>query len=132
MITHYNRRTYRVDEIDFQQSPLSEFTKDDGTTMTLKEYYKTRWNVNIQHDDQPLLVSYPRKKDKNKGITDKIFLIPELCFMTGLTDAMRKNFQLMKRLSVHLHMNPSDRKQRLDDFIAQFRSAEVYFPYRYL
>ena len=106
-------------------TPLTEFTKSDGTKMSLKDYYRTRWNVIIEHEDQPLIVSYPRKKDINKGMTDKIFLVPELCHMTGLTDTMRKNFELMKRLSVHLHMNPSDRKKRLDEFIAQFRKPAV-------
>ena len=127
VITHYNRRTYRIDDIDFDLTPRSQFKKQDGSMITYADYYRTKWNVTLTGNDleQPLIVSFPRRKDINKGIKDPIYLIPSLCNMTGLTDVMRKNFDLMKRLSVHLHMSPQDRKKKLDEFIRSFQKPEV-------
>ena len=40
-------------------------------------------------------------------MTGPIYLVPELCFMTGLSDEQRANFQLMKAL-VPLSNRPSE------------------------
>lgn len=127
VLTHYNRRTYRIDDIDFDLSPRSKFKKEDGSEISYADYYRDKWNITLSESDlnQPMLVSLPRRKDINKGVTDNIYLVPSLCNMTGLTDGMRKNFDLMKRLSVHLHMSPHDRKKKLDEFMKAFQEPEV-------
>lgn len=43
--------------------------------------------------NQPLLIN----KDRRTG--NEVALIPELCQLTGLTDAMRADFRLMKDLA---------------------------------
>jgi aubergine-like protein len=58
------------------------------------DYYKTKYGRVILDPHQPLLVH----EDKKKG--DKVLLIPEFCFLTGLTDEMRSNFNTMKSLAV--------------------------------
>jgi aubergine-like protein len=67
------------------------------------EYYKTRYNENISDLNQPLLIH----KDRKTG--NEVALIPELCQLTGLTDAMRADFKLMKDLATILHTN-ADKK----------------------
>jgi hypothetical protein len=42
-------------------------------------------------------------KDRRTG--NEVALIPELCQLTGLTDAMRADFRLMKDLAGILHTN---------------------------
>ena len=39
-------------------------------------------------------------------MTGPIYLVPELCFMTGLSDEQRANFQLMKALGEHTRQDP--------------------------
>ncbi|KAK2562296.1 Piwi-like protein 1 [Acropora cervicornis] len=58
--------------------------------------------------DQPLLVSRLKKIPGQKmRIQDgEILLVPELCFLTGLTDDMRNDFSLMKDLAVHTRFEP--------------------------
>lgn len=68
--------------------------------------------------NQPLLVSL---KDRTGN---EIYLIPELCEMTGLTDAHRANFGLMKELSQHLHKNAQKRIQDVDMLIGQMGKME--------
>lgn len=40
VLTAYNNKTYRVDDIDFTKTPLEQFDQR-GTKVTLKDYYKT-------------------------------------------------------------------------------------------
>ena len=71
--------------------------------MSYAEYYKTRYNENISDLNQPLLIH----KDRKTG--NEVALIPELCQITCLTDAMRADFKLMKDLATILHTN-ADKK----------------------
>ena len=36
----YNNKTYRIDDIDWNQSPNSKFTKSDKVELSFSEYYK--------------------------------------------------------------------------------------------
>ena len=49
-------------------------------------------------------------------MTGPIYLVPELCFMTGLSDEQRANFQLMKALGDHTRQDPKRRTQTLMKF----------------
>jgi len=39
-MTRYNNRTYRIDDIAFNQSPRSTFKLADGSEVSFVEYYK--------------------------------------------------------------------------------------------
>ncbi len=55
---------------------------------------------------------------------------PETCQMTGLSDAMRANFGLLKDFSKHLHMPPAERVNAVSGFMKRFLGTEtvsVYF-----
>ena len=64
--------------------------------MTLVEYYKERYKLNIEDKGQPLLISNPDARMRRRGMTEPIKLVPELCNMTGLSDEQRADFKLMK------------------------------------
>lgn len=90
VMTHYNNKTYRIDDIDFTLNPKSTFhLRKEDRDITYMEYYSKRYNVTIRSATQPLLVSRPSRRDVNRGDTQPIFLIPELCGMTGLSDDQR-------------------------------------------
>ena len=57
----YNNRTYRVEDIDWQQSPSSQFAKEDGTRVSYVDYYQQQHNISITQRDQPLLVAKPKR-----------------------------------------------------------------------
>lgn len=65
---------------------------------------------------QPLLIHRSKARDIRAGMPELVYLIPELCRQTGLTDEMRSNFQLMKTLAVHTKIGPDARIQRLLHF----------------
>lgn len=100
VVTSYSKagkHTYKVERIDFEKTPSDTFTKKDGTEISFGEYYKQQYQLDIRDRNQPLLVS------KNERTGNEIYLIPELCEMTGLTDKHRADFRLMKELSGVLH-----------------------------
>ncbi|XP_071093957.1 piwi-like protein 1 isoform X1 [Haliotis cracherodii] len=116
ILTRYNNRTYRVDDIDFDLTPKDTFKLSNGTDITYQEYFQQHYQVNIRDLDQPLLVSRPTVRDRNRGQTAPIYLVPELCVITGLPDEMRADFQVMKDVAVHTRIPPDDRVARLLSF----------------
>lgn len=40
VITRYNNRTYRVDDVEWNKSPKDTFTLMDGTQTSFVEYYE--------------------------------------------------------------------------------------------
>lgn len=76
-----------------------------------------------------MLVSTPTERDirgaqNRNGEARQINLVPELCTPTGYTDAMRRNFQLMKDVAVHTRVGPADRIRKLIAFNQRLHSTE--------
>uniref|UniRef100_A0A8C4HHD1 Piwi-like RNA-mediated silencing 2 n=1 Tax=Dicentrarchus labrax TaxID=13489 RepID=A0A8C4HHD1_DICLA len=108
VITRYNNRTYRIDAIEWNKSPKDTFTLMDGTKTTFVEYYSKNYGITIKEMDQPLLMHRPKERSKPGGkqiITGEILLVPELSFMTGIPDKMRKDFRSMKDLTMHINVS---------------------------
>jgi len=89
VIAKHNNKTYRIAEICWNKTPNDTFELEDGSTMSFKTYYEDKSDCIIS-DDQPLLMSQPKMKE------GPVYLIPELCNMTGLSEEQRANFQLTK------------------------------------
>eukprot|EP00069_Balaena_mysticetus_P005325 bmy_17974T0 len=121
VLTKYNNKTYRVDDIDWDQNPKSTFKKADGSEVSFLEYYRKQYNQEITDLKQPVLVSQPKRRRGPGGtLPGPAMLIPELCYLTGLTDKMRNDFTVMKDLAVHTRLTPEQRQRevgRLIDYI---------------
>jgi len=63
-----------------------------------------------------MLVSLTKPRERRSGENEYVYLVPELCRMTGLTDDMRANFTLMRDLGEHTRINPPVRLKRLENF----------------
>lgn len=120
VMTIYNRKTYRVDDIDWETTPSSTFDMR-GNPKTFMDYFQERYGIKIRDPNQPMIVSRPKKRDFHRGMTGPILLIPELCQMTGLTDEMRANNNLMRALATHLHTDPMRRVDKLRDFMRRLK-----------
>ena len=60
MISHINKKTYRIDGVDFTMNPMSTFrhrTKDRN--ITYGEYYNKHYSVDVRNKSQPMLVLPP-------------------------------------------------------------------------
>jgi len=118
VLTRYNNKSYKVDDIDFQASPKSTFTNEKGEELSYMDYYKRQYGLEIRDPNQPLLIHRPKKKALNEEDVEKLIcLIPELCLLTGMTDAMRADFRIMKEVSNFTRLNPQKRKEAMKKFV---------------
>lgn len=92
--------------------------------MTYADYYKNKYDKEVTDMKQPLLCCLVRKKERHGGGEETIYLVPEFCQLTGLTDQMRENFSLMKELSKHLHMGPQDRVKEINTFMEKLQTTK--------
>ncbi|XP_073999253.1 piwi-like protein Siwi [Rhodnius prolixus] len=116
VLTPYNNRIYRVDDVDFGSSPLS-FFKQGNKRVTFIEYYCTRYSLKISNIRQPLLISHPKKSDLLEGHSNNVVLIPELCCLIGVSEEMRYNVQLMKHLEKFTKIRPSAMMNKITAFM---------------
>jgi len=116
VMTRYNNKTYRVDEIAWDKTPADEFEGRNGEMMSYMKYYAGRYNRSIRDTKQPLLISIAKVRDERAGQTGPIYLVPELCNMTGLSEEQRSNFQLMKALGSFTRQEPKKRMETLMKF----------------
>ncbi|KAH8377461.1 hypothetical protein KR093_005619, partial [Drosophila rubida] len=124
VLTDYNNKTYRVDDVDFASSPMTKFSTKDGE-ISFVDYYKKRYNITIRDYKQPLVVSRPTEKNIRGGTDQLIMLIPELSRATGLTDNMKNDFRLMKAMGEHTRMGPERRIDRLRVFNQRLQKSEA-------
>ncbi|CAF1161007.1 unnamed protein product [Adineta ricciae] len=117
VLTTYNSRTYKIDEIAWERSPMQMFPMRDGTEYSFLQYYREKYQLNIIDHTQPLLVSRPSKRDRRAGVTTPFLLIPELCCVTGISDVMRSDFHFMRELSSYTHVDAVSRYDRLRQFV---------------
>ena len=107
-------RAYRIKDVDFDRNPekttFNMKVQGQEKSITIKEYYKKQYKVDIKHLDQPILIAERKtkgKKDKKKENKDNkeqnaenaenkenkdtkstqeeqpIYLVPELLYVTG-------------------------------------------------
>lgn len=122
VLTDYNNKTYRISDIDWDQSPNDTFDTRSGP-VRFSDYYRTKYQLNIRETNQPLLVSQSTARSIRGGQAEFILLVPELCRATGMTDDMRSNFGLMRDMSQHTRLTPADRVTRLTNFSKRLREA---------
>nr|XP_050862637.1 piwi-like protein Siwi isoform X3 [Vespula vulgaris]XP_050862638.1 piwi-like protein Siwi isoform X3 [Vespula vulgaris] len=115
VLTDYNNNTYRIMDVDFKLTPNNAFQLKSGESVTYKDYYKNKYNKIIQYNNQPMLVAEGKQKSRNLPDQSErlVYLVPELCRATGLTDRMRANFDLMQALATHTRVSPESRIQKL-------------------
>ena len=116
IMTRYNAKTYRIDDISWDKKPTDSFESSKGEMKTYIEYYQEKYNRVIRDGKQPLLVSMPTLREKRAGASGPVYLVPELCFMTGLSDEQRANFNLMKAMGDYTRQDPAKRTQTLMKF----------------
>ncbi|XP_015904269.2 piwi-like protein Ago3 [Parasteatoda tepidariorum] len=118
VLTRYNNKTYRIDDVSWDMNPLSTFVSHNGAEISFMDYYKRSYDIDIEDSKQPLLISKAKKREMKEGEEPRLIcLIPELCFMTGLTDEMRNDFKVMRDVASYTRVTPENRQLALMKFI---------------
>uniref|UniRef100_A0A8C5BZH4 Piwi like RNA-mediated silencing 1 n=1 Tax=Gadus morhua TaxID=8049 RepID=A0A8C5BZH4_GADMO len=117
VLTKYNNKTYRIDDIAWDHTPNNTFKRGD-TEISFKNYYKTQYTLDITDGNQVLLISHVKRLGPaGPAPPGPAMLVPEFCYLTGLTDKMRSDFNIMKELAVHTRLSPDQREVRLNRFV---------------
>lgn len=124
VMTNYNNQTYRIDDVDFDATPLSTFDFK-GTKVSYVQYYQQKHNIRIRNTNQPMLVSKSKPRDLRAGRSELVYLVPELCITTGLDDNMRNDFRLMKALGDITRVAPRERLNKLERFRQRLEENRV-------
>ncbi|XP_075032847.1 piwi-like protein 1 [Mixophyes fleayi] len=125
VLTKYNNRTYRIDDINWDFTPEHTFKKSDGSEISFIDYYRTQYNKQITDLKQPAIIHNPKKIKGPAGIQPgPVFLIPEFCSLTGLTDRMRSDFNVMKDLAIHTRLAPEQREKQVGRFLDYIHKDE--------
>uniref|UniRef100_A0A8C8ACH3 Piwi-like protein 2 n=1 Tax=Otus sunia TaxID=257818 RepID=A0A8C8ACH3_9STRI len=119
VITRYNNRTYRIDDIDWNKTPRDSFTLASGEEITFLDYYSKAYGITIRELDQPLLIHRPREKQTPEGRRplDMVLLVPELTFMTGLPELSRDS------RTVKVLQSPQQHYTRLTSLLRRIRDS---------
>ncbi|XP_034311101.1 piwi-like protein 1 [Magallana gigas] len=121
VLTRYNNKTYRIDDILWAKTPQHTFKTSSGSELSFVDYYSNAYHKEISDLEQPLLLHRPKKKQLPGGKvpekSEAICLIPEFCYLTGLTDELRQDFRVMKDLASHTRVTPEQRVATMRKFI---------------
>ncbi|XP_053697192.1 protein argonaute-3 [Sabethes cyaneus] len=117
ILTRYNNKTYRIDDILFDQNPMMTF-QASGKEISYIQYYKQQYNIDITDMKQPLLI---HRRERRVAGQDKMqemmmCLIPEICYLTGLTDEMRSDFKVMRDIAAFTRVSPNQRLNSMRQF----------------
>ena len=114
VMTRYNNKTYKIDDINWNMTPLDTFQYKDRQ-ISYAQYYTEKYNKSIRDPKQPLMTVLPSLRERREGQGPTI-LIPELCNMTGLSEEQRANFNLMKDMGAYTRQDPKKRVASLKTF----------------
>lgn len=128
VLTRYNNNNYRIDDIDWSMNPMSTFTTSKGETISFYDYYKSQYRIEIKDKNQPMLINRPKKatqrgKRAEAGEDRVISLVPELCFLTGLSDKLAGDFTAMKEIGNFTRLGPTQRNLQIELFLQRLNSS---------
>ena len=123
-------RTYRIEAIDFDKNPenttfnIKNSTDNQTKSITVLEYFKKQYKVDIKYKDQPLLIAEKKTKNKklltqnneNENINNNeedtpIYLVPELLYTTGVNN----NFENKDRRRNIISKTKVDPNKKLEE-----------------
>lgn len=89
VVTRYNEKAYRICRVDFTKTPADSFCINDRQ-ITYADYLHDRYKEDLLDLTQPLLLVQDRRNNQ------ELYLVPEVCRMTGISDKMQDQLYVMK------------------------------------
>ena len=83
-----NFRAYRIGDVLIDKNLANttiNITNNEGKSesLTLKNYYKSQYNISIKNDEQPLFIDIDSMNSEEKR---KRYIVPELVYLTGIDE----------------------------------------------
>lgn len=120
-MTNYNNPTfYRVLDVNFN-TKIND-VKVEGHD-NLKEYYRTKYSIEIINEKQPLLlVENKIRRRQLNGQENPTYLLPELCQMTGIPDDFDENRR--KKISEQTIRPPNEKYEEIQGFVRELKERK--------
>ena len=108
LTTYGSLKVYKIEGISFDKktdNTTIPIKNKDGTRIdvTIKNYYKQKYSIEIKNKSQPLLIIYEGKNNKNIENLTRRYLIPELVFLCGIDDDQYNKTYIRKKLTQKLN-----------------------------
>lgn len=100
VLTRYNNKPYRIDDVDFTQNPKNTFPKSDGTTISYFDYFKKTWDITLADLGQPLLINRPKPKRGQVGVSSTLCM--NILFLILIFCTLRNRISFALYLNCHL------------------------------
>lgn len=106
-------RNYKITDVLFDKNPKTISFNDNKTDkkIIMAKYYAGR-GLEIKDLEQPILVYAPIKKVK-KGM-EPLYLVPELCRMTGLPEEINDPKNFYQTINPIKFIRPEEKLSRID------------------
>ena len=117
----YLGKNYRITDIDFDKNPVNTSCNYKGETISIIDYYLKKYDITINDKTQPLILvcNGPYQDAKNR-----LYFVPELCFLLGLEDEQIKNAQFMNDLANSIKIDPNERVEKINKFISLIEDTD--------
>jgi aubergine-like protein len=117
MANYGNHKVYKLKGVSFDKTPCTTtilMKEKDGSLqeITLIQYYKDQYQKSIKNVDQPLLVA---STTNSKGEESSIYLIPELCLLTGMDEDMKNQDNLKKSMVSGTRLTPKQKMEKIEE-----------------
>ena len=121
--TYGNYRAYRIGDISFDRDIKNtefEIEKEGKKEkIRIKDYYKRQYNIDLKHDDQPILIEeVPKRRREDEKVVVR-YLIPELCYLTGIDEL---NDQERADIITKSKFQPSEKVKKIEQGFAYLKN----------
>jgi len=99
-----NKRTYRVDDVDFEMTPMTYEFVWNGQTVKLAQYFQTVYNKVVSDPNQPCFLV--KMGDQHH------FLPSEFCLLDGVPDSIRKGAGMRDALAM-TRISPAEKIRQI-------------------
>jgi aubergine-like protein len=129
LMKYGNLKVYKIESLEFKMNPKNKFYyAKEGKEISYVEYFQTKYGYKVKNEGQPLVKVLAKKvKFSNKLEAEKvefIYIIPEMLTLTGLSDAQRSNFKIMKSLDPYTKLSPQRRMAETAKMIEKLQDQE--------
>ena len=141
LTTYGSLKGYKIKDINFDKNPNNTSVKikninGDKKNISIINYYKNQYNIDIRDKNQPLLIAENNLKIKKLLPSDKnslpseddyvIYLIPELVYITGIEEDDTENNKRNKNRNIvnKTKMGPSEKMIAINNGINKLINSQ--------
>lgn len=118
VVTVYNNyKIFIVQCVDFNKTPKNFFQMKDKNISFL-QYFYDKYNYKIKNEEQPMLKCF----DKKSKI--QIYLVPEMCLMTRLTNQMKSDTSFLNKIELIKSVKKIEKREKYIDLIQTIMKSD--------